>query len=170
MTSRGREGESSPRGLWGSSSLSGGSRFSLFGSPPSPAPAATHTPSSAHTPAGVEPSAQFVTSPAPTSERAGGAAEPAADDHTAEEDNEQPRMMMAQLDAMFGSDALFGAEPTADGLGAPSAHQKARSEYIALHSLDKIFADAVDRAMRHQVASPVQFIAHELLRSSEGSA
>ena len=45
----------------------------------------------------------------------------------------------------------------------------ARQAYIAAHSLDKIFANAVDRAMRHKVASPVEFIAHELLREVQAA-
>ena len=42
-----------------------------------------------------------------------------------------------------------------------------RKAYIARHKLDKLFLSAVDRAMRHEVASPIEFIAHELLREVE---
>jgi len=69
--------------------------------------------------------------------------------------------MMAQLDAL-----LAGSSGAADADGADSAVE-ARQAYIRLHSLDKLFTSAVDRAMRHKVASPIEFVAHELLRHCE---
>jgi len=44
----------------------------------------------------------------------------------------------------------------------------ARESFIRQHDLDRIFQQAVDRAMLHNVPSPVQFIAHELLRTTPG--
>ena len=77
------------------------------------------------------------------------------------EESDPPPMMITQ-----SIDALFGGDASAPGAGAST---DARQAYIAAHSLDKIFANAVDRAMRHKVASPVEFIAHELLREVQAS-
>ena len=51
--------------------------------------------------------------------------------------------------------------------GGDSAEEDSRREYIKEHGLDKVFLQAVDRAMRHRVASPIEFVAHELMRSRE---
>ena len=74
--------------------------------------------------------------------------------------------MLGQIDALFVGDT--SREEEADAADA-------RQAYIKKHQLDKLVASAVDRAMRHQVASPVEFVAHELLRAcqrqqSEGEA
>ena len=153
------EGDHSPRSLWGSPALGNG--FSLFGGPPSPAPspasrlgtsdkfAAAFAPSAAEPPAFAEArhdAARLDADAAP---------------FVPDEAEEQPAAMMAQLDAL-----LAGSSGAADADGADSAVE-ARQAYIRLHSLDKLFTSAVDRAMRHKVASPIEFVAHELLRHCE---
>ena len=72
-----------------------------------------------------------------------------------DDDDESASRMLGQIDALF------------DGAGRDDEHDSsaARAAYVKEHALDKLFATAVDRAMRHQVASPVEFIATELLRA-----
>jgi len=82
------------------------------------------------------------------------------DEDAAEDDSDgSPAGMLAQLDALFS--------PCDGASSATDPALEARQAYIRKHSLDKLFASAVDRAMRHKVASPIEFIAHELLRCVE---
>ena len=92
-------------------------------------------------------------------------------------------MMLAGIDALFGGSgkddaplpAAVGASAAAPNGGSALGELAAggdeaalaRAEYIKRFQLDRLFASAVDRAMRHNVSSPVEFIAHELLRTVE---
>ena len=163
------EGEASPRNLWGSPALPNG--FTLFGGPPAAAPmAAVDAPKFAPTPSAAEAHGRSAAAFDPSAPME--ATPPAyADDDDADglEDDAAapPSMMMAQLDALFtagAADADGGADASSDAL------VEARQAYIKAHSLDKLFTLAVDRAMKHKVASPVEFIAHELMRSAEQMA
>lgn len=87
--------------------------------------------------------------------------------------SEQQPIILAQLNELFGAPAM-------DRQAAPPAHtplcvfaapasadadaRTARRAFVRRFELDRLFDDAVDRAMQHNVASPVHFIAQELLR------
>ena len=77
-----------------------------------------------------------------------------------EDDDGCASRMLGQIDALFIGDGHKEEE---------TAAAYARQEFIKAHRLDKLIATAVDRAMRHQVASPVEFVAHELLRACQRS-
>ena len=108
---------------------------------------------------------------------------------------EEESVMLAGIDALFGGggkdDARGGngnggnggltssaASTNASELGdlntlaqqTQGPDLAARDEYIKRFQLDTIFTAAVDRAMRHNVSSPVEFIAHELMRTAQQQA
>ena len=167
------EGEGgSPRSLWSSPSLP--NSFSLFGT------AFSNNGSGVSSPAA---SPQAVLVPGEKSSFPAGATAlvdtnsfadsmpnyDAEDSQSAADAETDEPLMLAQIDALFsgaGKDEEVTTAPA--GLGEPGP--AARAAYVKRFQLDRIFAAAVDRAMRHQVASPVEFIAHELLRHGEQQA
>ena len=82
------------------------------------------------------------------------------------EDEAEQDTMLAQISELFSGDEPPSGESAAQGGKLPEG-AAARRAYIQQHGLDRAFLDAVDRAMRHAVASPVEFVAHELLRTVE---
>jgi hypothetical protein len=90
--------------------------------------------------------------------------------------------MLAQIDALFGG-IESDEQPATGGAAAPgtigvinpttttatttTTVNNARHEYIKRHQLDKAFVQAVDRAMKYKVSSPLEFVAHELMRTAE---
>ena len=60
-----------------------------------------------------------------------------------------------------------------EGRAPPSFDEKgttdelSRLAFVKGHGLDKLFAQAVDRAMRYKVSNPIEFVAHDMLRSAE---
>ena len=152
-SSQSSDGSSSPQSqpLWGSSNLGG---FSLFA--PSPAAGSGVVSEGTNAPAADE--------LLPSEERGEVCALglPSSPD--------DPPSMLPQIDQ------LWKAAPVADGrLDERATHPRgdedpaeaARNAFMKAHALDKLLAQAVDRAMRYKVSTPVEFIAHELLRSIE---
>jgi hypothetical protein len=88
-------------------------------------------------------------------------------------DREQQPTILAQLNELFGA---AGMDPQASSpahtpltvFAAPASAEAdartARRAFVRRFGLDHLFDNAVDRAMQHNVASPVHFIAQELLR------
>jgi len=86
--------------------------------------------------------------------------------------DDHPPTILHQLNELFESacavdDASAGAP--AASIAAPGSPpdsgiaDSARRAFRRKFNLDRLFDEATDRAMRHNVASPVEFIAHELL-------
>ena len=156
----------SPRPLWGSACTSSNG-FTLFGGFASSANGSgmsspVTSPSDRVIAPGGEASKGFSLSAADSeTARAGMRVLTDGDDgrHGAlevDEEDESASRMLGQIDALFGKE---------DKDEADAEMTISRQAFIKRHQLDKLVATAVDRAMRHQVASPVEFVAHELLRA-----
>ena len=131
------------------------SSFSLFGGAPAPAPSPPERPLCVG--ASTD---KFSAASSPSTTETADPVDMPDDEDAAEDDSDgSPAGMLAQLDALFS--------PCDGASTATDLALEARQAYIRKHSLDKLFASAVDRAMRHKVASPIEFIAHELLRCVE---
>ena len=143
----------SPRSLWGSPSLAGpsGGSFTLFGAFGQGNGSGMSSPATSPTERvlapGGEPSKSFSLQD--------------DDDKGAvtleDDDDESATRMLGQIDALWSSGGAEEAE-------AETAY--ARQQFIKTHQLDKLVATAVDRAMRHAVPNPVEYVAHELLRAA----
>lgn len=84
---------------------------------------------------------------------------------------EQQPNILAQLNELFGAPgmdphAAAPAHSPPDVFAVPAAAdtRTARRAFVRRFELDRLFDDAVDRAMQHNAASPVHFIAQEFLR------
>ena len=76
-----------------------------------------------------------------------------------------PQGICRQLSDRLGVDISWRAVGV-NGGDVRTIHQEVL-DTVKRFQLDRLFASAVDRAMRHNVSSPVEFIAHELLRTVE---
>ena len=85
---------------------------------------------------------------------------------------DKPPAILAQLNELFGNCAVDAptaltpaaavAPPTSAMSGSDMA--SARRAFMRRFELDRLFDEAVDRAIKHNVSSPVEFIAQEFLR------
>ena len=158
------DGGDSPRSLWGSPGLaSAGNGFTLFGGFGGSTTTASNN-SRMSSPTAHSPTEHGASLKADETAIAGMRAYTDGDDGTHgaledAEDDESASLMFGQIDALF--DGMSGADEM-------MTHSlEARSAYLKKHGLDKLFTRAIDRAMRHQVPCPAEFVAHELLQHVE---
>ena len=89
---------------------------------------------------------------------------------------EEPPAMFALIHELFSADSLRDEDsrdgrdsraPRAAASAEAETQQRARQAFMRKHGLERLVALAVDRAIKYNVSSPVEFVAHELLRATE---